>query len=51
MDDALLVRRFERVRDLLRDRQRVGGRDRSARDEGAEVLALDQFHDERVFAA
>ncbi len=28
MDDPLLVRRFERVRDLLRDRQRFVDRDR-----------------------
>ena len=32
MDDALLVRRFERFGDLLRDRQRLVERDRPARD-------------------
>ena len=32
MDDALLVRRFERFRDLSRDRQRLVDRDRSACD-------------------
>ena len=30
MDDALLMRRFERVRDLLRDRQRLVERNRAA---------------------
>ena len=32
MDDPLLVRRFERLGDLLRDRQRLVERDRAARD-------------------
>ena len=32
VDDPLLVRRFERLRDLLRDRQRLVERDRAARD-------------------
>ena len=32
MDDPLLVRRFERLGDLLRDRQRLVDRDRAARD-------------------
>ena len=32
MNDALLVRRFERLGDLLRDRQRLVERDRPARD-------------------
>ena len=32
MDDALLVRRFEGLGDLLRDRQRLVDRDRAARD-------------------
>ena len=32
MDDALLVRGFERFGDLLRDRQRLVDRDRPARD-------------------
>jgi hypothetical protein len=52
MDDALLVRRFERVSDLLRDGQRLGDRDRPARHALCEVLALDEFHhkcaDDRV---
>ena len=32
MDDALLVRRLERLGDLPRDRQRLVERDRAARD-------------------
>ena len=47
MDDALLVRGFERLGDLLRDRQRFVERNRAARDPLREVLALDEFHDER----
>ena len=40
MDDALLVRRFERLRDLLRDRQRLVERDRRrARSRSASVVA------------
>ena len=44
MDDSELVCRFERVRDLLRHRQRFGYRDRSAIDHGRQVLTLDQLH-------
>ena len=51
MDDALLVRRFQRVSDLLRDGQRLVDRDRPARDALREVLALDEFHHERADAA
>ena len=51
MDDALLVRRFERLGDLLRDRQRFVERDRAARDPLRQILALDEFHHERVHAA
>ena len=51
MDDALLVRGFERLGDLPRDRQRVGERHRALRDALREGLALDQFHHERVDAA
>ena len=47
MDDALLVRGFERVGDLLRDRQRFVERDRAARDALRQILALDEFHHER----
>ena len=32
VNDSLLVRRFEGLRDLVRDPQRVIGRDRAARD-------------------
>ena len=46
MDDPLLVRRFERLGDLLRDRQRLVDRDRPARDALRQVLALDEFHHE-----
>ena len=46
MDDSLLVRGFERVGDLLRDRQRLIDRDRAARNPLRQVVALDQLHDE-----
>ena len=48
MDDALLVRGFERVGDLLRDRQHVGERQRTAPDDRGEVLTIDELHHERV---
>ena len=48
MDDPLLVRRFERLADLPRDRQRLVERHRSARDAIGERLTFDQFEDERV---
>ena len=44
----LLVRRFERLRDLLRDRQRLVDRDRPARNALRQVLALDEFHHQRT---
>ena len=47
MDDPLLVRGFERLGDLLRDRQRLVERDRAARDPLRQILALDEFHHER----
>ena len=47
MDDALFMCRLERIGDLPCDRQRLGERDRPARDDRRQVLALDQFHDER----
>ena len=50
MDDPLLVRRFEGFGDLLRDRQRLVKRDRSARDALREILALDQLHHEGLHA-
>ena len=51
MDDAPLVRRFERVGDLPRDRQRLvrsGMAPRAIR--SASVVALDEFEDERADA-
>ena len=48
MDDAMFVRRFEGFRDLSRDGQRLGDGYRPAGDQGGEVLALDQFHDDRA---
>ena len=50
MDDPLLVRRFERFGDLSRHRQRVGQRNRAARDPLRQVLALDELHDQRLDA-
>ena len=46
----LLVRGFERVRDLLRDRQRFVERNRAARDPLRQIVALDEFHHEGVHA-
>ena len=51
VDDPLLVRRLQRLRDLLRDRQRVVEGDLSARDPLRQVLALDQLHDQGTDAA
>ena len=48
MDDPLLVRGFERLGDLLRDRQRFVERDRAARDALRQIVALDEFHHEGV---
>ena len=48
MDDALLMRGFERLADLARDRQRFLERNRTTRDPIGERVALDQFEDERV---
>jgi hypothetical protein len=39
MNDALLVRRFERLGNLLRDRQRFVDGDRPARDALRQILA------------
>ena len=50
MDDALLVRRFERFCDLLRDGQRFVQWNRSARYPLGEVFALDELHDQRTDA-
>ena len=52
MDDAALVRRLERRRDLLaRSAMRSSTGIGAARDPLREVLALDQFHDETRDAA
>ena len=50
MDDALLVRRLERFRDLLRDRDRFVDGNRSALQALGEVLALDQLEHEEAAA-
>ena len=47
MDDALLVRGFERLGDLLRDLKRLVDRDRAARNALRQIVALDEFHHER----
>jgi len=44
MNDSLLVRRFERLRDLSRDRERFIDRNRASRDPLGKILALDEFH-------
>ena len=48
MDDALLVRRFERLGDLLARSAAPRRRGWPARDPLRQILALDQFHDERA---
>ena len=48
VDDAVLVRRFERLRDLPRDRQRFVERNRSVRDAIGKRRSLDQFQHERL---
>jgi WD40 repeat protein len=48
MDDALLVRRFERLSDLSRDRHHVVDRQRTACDQLRQILAFDELHHERV---
>src|SRR5262245_64581774 len=48
MDDPLLVSRFERFSDLLRDGQRLIELNRTLRDAIRQCRAFDQFHDERV---
>ena len=47
VNDALVMRGFERVGNLFRNRQRVGKRHRTARDERRQVVTRDQLHDER----
>ena len=46
MDDPLLVRGFEGLRNLLRDWQGVVDGDRAAGDALRQIVALDQFHHE-----
>ena len=50
MDDALLLRRFERLGNLFRDGQRLVERDRTTRNALREILALDEFHHQGVRA-
>ena len=50
MDDALLVRRFERIGDLFRDRQRLVEGNRATANTLREIVALDEFHHERGHA-
>ena len=51
MDDPLLMRRFERVRDLLGDGQCFFDRDGAARDALRQIVALDEFHHQRTDTA
>jgi len=51
MNDAQLVRRFQRFSNLPRKRQCFIERNRPARDPLREILALDQFHHEGVQAS
>ena len=48
MDDPFLVRGFERLGDLARDRERLLDRHRPRAQPLGERLALDQLHDEEV---
>ena len=51
MDDALLVRGFERLGDLFRDRQRLVERNRAPRDAVRQRRPFDEFQHERRHAA
>ena len=51
MDDALLMRGFERLGNLLGDGQRLVDGNGSSRDALGEIVTLDEFHDERSHAA
>ncbi len=51
MGDTGLVRRLERVGDLLRHGHGLVERDRAARDARREVLAVHQLHHQRELAA
>src|SRR5215471_20155101 len=48
MDDSFLVRRFERISDLLSDLQRVLDSDRSTLEALFQRFAFDQFHNEEM---
>jgi hypothetical protein len=48
VDDALLMRGFEGLGDLLRDGQRFAEGDRSTRDALRQIVTLDEFHDQRT---
>ena len=50
MDDGLLVRRFECLRNLLRNGQRLVERHGAARQPLRQILTLDEFHHERLDA-
>ena len=50
MDDALLVRRFQRFRNLFRDRKRFIERNRSTRDPLSKSFTLNQLHHEHASA-
>ena len=50
MDDSLLVRRFERLRDLLRDRQCLVDGNRSRAQCAGQAFAVDKFEDEKMLA-
>ena len=48
MNDSLFVRRFERLRDLLRDRQRFVDRNRPLRNSIRKRWTLHEFEHERT---
>ena len=50
MDDTFLVRRLQRVRDLMRNGQRVIERHRPTRQPLGEILAVHELHDQRADA-
>ena len=50
MNDALLVRGFERLGNLLRNRQRLIERHRAVRDAIGQRWSLDQLHDQPAHA-
>jgi hypothetical protein len=51
VDDAAVVRRFERIGHLPRDRQRFVDGNRTAGDSRRQIFALDQLHHQRRRAA